>query len=83
MGGWITDSYNWRWIFLINVPVGIVLVFLVRQLIRERACDSRRASAMPVDWLGFGFVALSLGCLQIVLDRGQDDDWFGRHSSPR
>jgi DHA2 family multidrug resistance protein len=78
LGGWITDSYNWRWIFLINVPVGIVLVLLVQALIRDPGAR-RAAGPLSVDWLGFGFVALSLGCLQVVLDRGQDDDWFGSH----
>jgi MFS transporter, DHA2 family, multidrug resistance protein len=76
LGGWITDNYDWRWIFLINVPVGVALVFLVQAIIKERepaASGARRS----VDWLGFGFVALALGCLQIVLDRGQDADWFG------
>jgi DHA2 family multidrug resistance protein len=78
LGGWITDSYNWRWIFLINVPVGIVLLFLVSSLIREQPVTrDKNASRSPVDWMGFGFVALSLGCLQIVLDRGQEDDWLG------
>ena len=77
LGGWITDNYNWRWIFLINVPVGIALVFLVMALIREKPVTRDKNARVPVDWMGFGFVALSLGCLQIVLDRGQEDDWFG------
>ena len=82
LGGWITDNYNWRWIFLINVPVGIVLFFLVIALIHEKPVVRNNTSSLsrgraPVDWLGFGFVALSLGCLQIVLDRGQEDDWLG------
>ena len=76
LGGWLTDSYNWRWIFLINVPVGIALILLVQSLIKERGAQAR-SGRVSVDWLGFGFVALSLGTLQIVLDRGQDDDWFG------
>ncbi|MDR3418939.1 MAG: DHA2 family efflux MFS transporter permease subunit, partial [Nevskia sp.] len=75
LGGWITDSYNWRWIFLINVPVGIVLFFLVTSLVHEQPV-ARAGRRHPVDWAGFGFVGLSLGCLQIVLDRGQQDDWF-------
>jgi MFS transporter, DHA2 family, multidrug resistance protein len=74
LGGWITDSYNWRWIFLINVPVGIILFFLVTSIIHEPRV--KRAASFSVDWWGFAFVALSLGCLQIVLDRGQEDDWF-------
>jgi DHA2 family multidrug resistance protein len=76
LGGWITDNYDWRWIFLINVPVGIVLVFLVQAVIKERGAEAR-GPRRSVDWAGFGFVALGLGCLQIVLDRGQDADWFG------
>ena len=76
LGGWITDNYEWRWIFLINVPVGVVLVLLVQSLIKERGAAAR-GPRRSVDWAGFGFVALSLGCLQVVLDRGQDDDWFG------
>ena len=76
LGGWLTDNYDWRWIFFINVPVGVALIFLVMAIIKEGA-PARAARAFSVDWLGFGFVALSLGCLQIVLDRGQDADWFG------
>ena len=76
LGGWITDNYDWRWIFLINVPVGIVLVLLVQSLIKERGVAAR-GPRRSVDFMGFAFVALALGCLQIVLDRGQDADWFG------
>jgi DHA2 family multidrug resistance protein len=76
LGGWLTDSYNWRWIFLINVPIGIALILLVQSLIKEHG-PPRERRALSVDWLGLGLVALSLGSLQIVLDRGQDDDWFG------
>ena len=77
LGGWITDNYEWRWIFLINVPVGIALVFLVMGLIHEKPVARPQGPRSSVDWMGFGLVGLSLGCLQIVLDRGQDDDWFG------
>jgi DHA2 family multidrug resistance protein len=76
LGGWITDNYDWRWIFLINVPVGVVLVFLVQAIIKERGAAAR-GPRRSVDWLGFGFVALALGSLQVVLDKGQDADWFG------
>jgi len=79
LGGWITDSYDWRWIFLINVPVGIAVFALVSALIHERASSRESGKQSSMDWMGFGFVALSLGCLQVVLDRGQEDDWF---SSP-
>ncbi|MBL6752041.1 MAG: DHA2 family efflux MFS transporter permease subunit [Nevskia sp.] len=77
LGGWITDSFTWRWIFLINVPIGVSLFFLVTALIQDRLPAQRtRASGFSVDWPGFGFIGLSLGCLQVVLDRGQEDDWF-------
>ena len=76
LGGWITDSYDWRWIFFINVPVGVAVFGLVSALIHERAPSRDSSRQSPMDWMGFGFVALSLGCLQVVLDRGQEDDWF-------
>jgi MFS transporter, DHA2 family, multidrug resistance protein len=76
LGGWITDSYEWRWIFLINVPVGIVLVLLVQSVVKERGAAARPRGPLSVDWLGFSFVGLALGCLQVVLDRGQEADWF-------
>ncbi len=77
LGGWITDSFHWRWIFLINVPVGIALFFLVTALIQDKtAGTATTGKKISVDWFGFGFVALSLGCLQVVMDRGQQDDWF-------
>lgn len=73
LGGWITDQYAWHWIFLINVPVGIVLIFLIlRFLPLDKAPDVRA----PVDYLGFGLIALGLGLLQWILDRGQHYDWF-------
>jgi DHA2 family multidrug resistance protein len=75
IGGWITDNYEWRWVFLINVPVGAILIFLIGFLIRTPNEGIQQIQSR-VDWAGFAFVALSLGCLQIVLDRGQEDDWF-------
>jgi MFS transporter, DHA2 family, multidrug resistance protein len=75
IGGWITDNYEWRWVFLINVPVGIILVFLIGFLVRTPNEGASGAKG-GVDWQGFAFIALALGCLQIVLDRGQEDDWF-------
>jgi DHA2 family multidrug resistance protein len=75
IGGWITDNYEWRWVFLINVPVGAVLIFLIGFLVRTPN-EEARGQRSSVDWRGFAFITLSLGCLQIVLDRGQEDDWF-------
>lgn len=77
LGGWITDSYSWRWIFLINVPIGVILIILIGALIEEQAPSAAiRGEKRTVDGWGLGFVALALGCMQIVLDRGQLEDWF-------
>ena len=77
IGGWITDNYEWRWVFFINVPVGAALLFLIGGLVHtpNEGADPQTAKT-KVDGLGFLFVALSLGCLQVVLDRGQEEDWF-------
>jgi MFS transporter, DHA2 family, multidrug resistance protein len=84
LGGWITDHFTWRWVFLINVPVGVILVFLIQALVADPpdlvAERQRRLRAgIRIDYIGFGLLALGLGALQVVLDRGQQDDWF---SSP-
>ncbi len=75
LGGWITDNYSWRWIFFLNVPVGILSVILISLLIAESGKSSR--SAKNIDFLGLGFLGVGLGFLQIVLDKGERDDWFG------
>jgi MFS transporter, DHA2 family, multidrug resistance protein len=84
IGGWITDNTSWHWIFLINVPIGILSMFLVQLLVHEpEALEKERAARLKkgfrVDFPGFVLVALALGCLEVTLDRGQRDDWF---SSP-
>jgi DHA2 family multidrug resistance protein len=81
LGGFITDSYSWRWIFLINVPVCLASLFLVwTVLVDPPAVQKEREEALKgglkVDFLGFGLVAVGLGCLQVVLDKGTEDDWF-------
>jgi len=76
LGGWITDNYDWRWIFLINIPVGIVAFFGVAALVPAPSA-TRAAPAKPsFDYVGLGFIILGLGALQILLDRGETDDWF-------
>ena len=77
LGGWITDNFTWRWIFFINIPVGIVSILLTSRLIQDPPYLRRRKlSETHIDYVGLGFVALGLGALQIVLDKGQRDDWF-------
>jgi MFS transporter, DHA2 family, multidrug resistance protein len=75
IGGWITDSFDWRWVFLINVPVGAALVFLIAVLVKTPG-DAPKGSRGRTDWIGLTLIAACLGCLQVVLDRGQEDDWF-------
>jgi DHA2 family multidrug resistance protein len=78
LGGWITDSYTWRWIFYINLPVGLIALYLVYKLIEDPAYISRNiGKSLRVDYIGFGLLALGVGALQILLDKGQEDDWFG------
>jgi DHA2 family multidrug resistance protein len=77
LGGWITDTYSWRWIFFINIPVGLLSLFLTYMFVPEQDTSNEDKSKKKIDYLGFGLVALGLGCLQVVLDRGQIDDWFG------
>jgi DHA2 family multidrug resistance protein len=80
LGGWITDNYTWRWIFLMNLPVGIVTLFLVIKYIEDPPFLKRLTlKESKVDYVGFGFLAIGIAFLQIVLDKGQEDDWFGSH----
>jgi MFS transporter, DHA2 family, multidrug resistance protein len=80
LGGWITDNYSWRWIFYINVPVGIVAFLLVYQLVEDPPYIARlKAKLSGFDFIGFSLLTVGVGALQIVLDKGQEDDWFGSH----
>lgn len=73
IGGWLTENYNWRWVFYINVPVGALTAFgLVTFL-----SDTVRDRARKLDWFGFGMLSLGIGALQMMLDRGEQLDWFG------
>ena len=77
LGGWITDNFTWRWIFFINIPVGILSLVLTSRLIQDPPYLKRRKlSETHIDYTGLGFVALGLGTLQVILDKGQRDDWF-------
>ncbi|MGD1278506.1 MAG: DHA2 family efflux MFS transporter permease subunit [Tepidisphaeraceae bacterium] len=75
LGGWITDNYSWRWIFYINLPVGILAMFMARAFVEDP--PYLKSSRAPLDYIGFGFMAVGLGALQILLDKGQESDWFG------
>src|ERR1700723_2225422 len=78
LGGWITDNYSWRWIFYINVPVGILALILVYQLVEDPPYIARlKARLSGFDFVGFSLLTLGVGALQIVLDKGQEDAWFG------
>jgi MFS transporter, DHA2 family, multidrug resistance protein len=79
LGGWITDNYSWRWIFLLNVPVGIVSVIMIALLIADPPHMVRKTfkQGLRIDFLGLGLLSVGLGFLQVVLDKGERDDWFG------
>jgi len=77
LGGWITDNYTWRWIFLINLPVGIISLFLVFRLLEDPPWEKRlTAGGMRIDYVGIALLVLGVGALQIMLDKGQELDWF-------
>jgi DHA2 family multidrug resistance protein len=75
LGGWITDNYSWRWIFYINVPIGILAVLMAHTFIEDPPYI-RNQKPGRIDYTGFGLMALCLATLQIVLDKGQEADWF-------
>jgi len=75
LGGWITDNYSWRWIFYINIPIGVLAIFMARTFIEDPPYirDQRPGR---IDYIGFGLMALALGAVQLVLDKGQEAEWF-------
>ncbi len=81
LGGYITDTASWRWVFLINVPIGVVLTVLVTAMVTDppylvQQRLARLAKGLRIDYLGFGLIALGFGFLQVVLDKGQEEDWW-------
>src|SRR5246500_4239105 len=82
LGGWITDNWSWRWIFIINIPIGIVSLILTKRVVSDPPEFTREVEAarkdgkLRIDGLGIFLVALGFACLEVVLDRGQIDDWF-------
>ena len=82
LGGWITDNYSWRWIFYINVPISVLSLYLTHRLVEDPPYlkeEKIRVKGMRVDYMGLGLVAVGIGFLQIVLDKGQEADWFSSH----
>ncbi len=78
LGGWITDNYSWRWIFYINVPVGALALALVYRLVEDPPYLARLGKRRSgFDFIGFSLLTVGVGALQIALDKGQEDDWFG------
>jgi len=74
LGGWITDNYSWRWIFFINIPIGVVAFFLSARMLPSAP---RTAGTLHVDGIGIGLIGLASATLELALDRGQIEDWFG------
>jgi DHA2 family multidrug resistance protein len=78
LGGIITDNSSWRWIFFINIPVGIIAVFLVSILVQDPPWEKEKQKrSRSVDYIGLSLITIGLGSMQIMLDRGEDEDWFG------
>jgi DHA2 family multidrug resistance protein len=73
-GGWLTDNYSWRWVFYINVPIGVLALFLIQTFIFDP--PYLRKESKGIDYWGIGLLVLGIGSLQIMLDKGQEDDWF-------
>jgi DHA2 family multidrug resistance protein len=79
LGGWITDNYSWRWIFYVNVPFGVLSLFLTGMMVQDPphlTQGREKAKRTPIDFVGLALVGIGLGTLQVVLDKGQRDDWF-------
>ncbi len=82
LGGWITDSFSWRWVFFINVPIGLVSLILTSRIVSDppefkREVEMARAAGkLKIDYIGILLIAIGFACLEVVLDRGQRDDWF-------
>src|SRR5580704_3161236 len=80
LGGWITDNYSWRWVFYINVPVGALALAMVYHLVEDPLYLARLKKRLSgFDFIGFSLLTLGVGALQIALDKGQEEDWFGSH----
>ena len=74
LGGWLTDSYSWRWVFYINIPVGIASLIMTKMFVFDPPYLKRAKT--KIDYWGIGFLAIWIGALQIALDKGEQEDWF-------
>ena len=85
LGGWITDNFSWRWVFFINVPIGILSLILSNRLVHdpveftEERMQARRSGHLRIDYVGITLIAVGFACLEVVLDRGERDDWLESH----
>jgi DHA2 family multidrug resistance protein len=80
LGGWITDNYSWRWIFFIKLPIALLALYMTYTLVHEKPVVGRvKNGGIRVDYIGIAFLTLGVASLQVVLDKGQEDDWFGSH----
>ncbi|MGB9255387.1 MAG: DHA2 family efflux MFS transporter permease subunit [Candidatus Korobacteraceae bacterium] len=77
-GGWLTDNYSWRWVFYINVPIGVIALILTEIFIFDPSY-LRHKEKRGIDYWGIGLLTVGIGSLQVMLDKGQEDDWFGSH----
>jgi DHA2 family multidrug resistance protein len=78
LGGWITDNFNWHWIFFINLPVGLLSLFLTNRMVEDPPyLKAEKSISGRVDFMGLGLISIGVGCLEFVLDKGQEKDWFG------
>jgi DHA2 family multidrug resistance protein len=74
LGGWLTDSYSWRWIFYINIPIGVLALIMTSMYVFDPSYIRRKSET--IDYFGMGFLVIGIGALQIMLDKGQEEDWF-------
>jgi MFS transporter, DHA2 family, multidrug resistance protein len=85
LGGWITDSFSWRWVFFINIPIGIISLILTSRVVsdppefKREVEQARKAGKLSIDYIGIALMAIGFACLEVVLDRGEREDWFGSH----
>ena len=77
LGGWITDNYNWHWIFFINLPIGLLSLFLTQRLVEDPPWLAKeRRAGIKIDYIGLSLIVTGIGCFQVALDKGQEKDWF-------